>query len=129
MGREIFEWIMTIVAALVITTVVKAFIFELVRVEGSSMKSTLADQEIMLVTKYEYSSTWLTMPFDLQNDNAEEMATRFAIGTPKRLDIVICVPDVRAAGYRGGIPGTEPDHRQAHRDPLRQYARRHRPGA
>lgn len=89
-GREIFEWIMTIVAALVITTVVKAFIFELVRVEGSSMKSTLADQEIMLVTKYEYSSTWLTMPFDLQNDNAEEMATRFAIGTPKRLDIVIC---------------------------------------
>ena len=99
-GREILEWILTIVVALLITAVIKSFIFELVRVEGSSMMNTLYGEkiqgdedsrsEIMLVTKYDYSSTWLCLPFNLQSDNAEQQASRFSIGTPKLLDVVIC---------------------------------------
>ena len=38
------------------------------------------------------------------------------------------VPDVRTAGYRGGIPGAQPDYGQTDNYLLRQLPRRHRPG-
>ena len=108
-GREIFEWVMTIVVALLITTVIKGFVFELVRVEGHSMDNTLADKEIMLVSKYDYSSNWLCLPFHLQTDNSEQQAPRFSIGTPNRLDVVICrYPargDVNFVKRIVGLPG------------------------
>ena len=66
-GREILEWILTIAAALLIALVIRTFIFEPVRVEGTSMNNTLADREIMFVTKYDYIA-----------------------GDPRRFDVVIC---------------------------------------
>ena len=51
--RNIIEWIATILAALLIALVIRSFVFELVRVDGRSMDNTLADGEIMLVTKYD----------------------------------------------------------------------------
>ena len=87
-GREILEWVLTILVAVVAALVIRSFIFELVRVEGSSMEDTLQDQEIMLVSKFDYSSTWLSLPF--QSNNAVERASRITFGTPKRLDVVIC---------------------------------------
>lgn len=66
-GREIFEWIMVIVVAVVAALVIRTFIFEPVRVDGSSMLNTLHDNEYMIVTKYQY-----------------------LFADPERYDIVIC---------------------------------------
>lgn len=65
--QELREWIVTLAVALVIALVVRGFIFEPVRVDGSSMANTLADGEIMFVTKPEYIT-----------------------GDPQRFDVVIC---------------------------------------
>ena len=87
-GREILEWVLTIVVAVVAALIIRSFIFELVRVEGGSMQDTLENKEIMFVSKFDYSSTWLSLPF--QSNNAAEQAPRITFGTPKRLDVVIC---------------------------------------
>jgi signal peptidase I len=52
--REILSWVLTLGAAVVIALVIRTFLFEPIRVDGSSMSDTLADGEIMLVTKPEY---------------------------------------------------------------------------
>lgn len=66
--QELIEWVVTILAALAIAFVVRTFVGEPVRVDGHSMDYTLADGEIMLVSKYDYL---------LQ-------------GGPQRFDVVIC---------------------------------------
>lgn len=65
--REIFEWVVTIVAAIVIALAIRTLLFEPVRVDGHSMDETLADGEIMFVTKTDY-----------------------LLGDPDRFDVVIC---------------------------------------
>ena len=88
-AREILEWILTIVAAVMIALPIRAFAFELVRVDGISMDSTLANGEIMFVSKYDYATTWLSFPW--QNEKAKEEASRITTGgDPKRFDVVIC---------------------------------------
>ena len=87
--REILEWILTIVVAIAIALPIRAFGFELVRVDGESMDNTLANGEIMFVTKYDYASTWLSFPW--QDDEPKEKATRITTGgNPRRFDVVIC---------------------------------------
>lgn len=76
--REIFEWIMVFVVAAAMAFVVRTFIFEPVRVDGSSMLNTLTDGEFMIATKYDY---WL--------------------GDPERFDVVICnYPNTDDGMYR-----------------------------
>lgn len=88
-AREILEWILTVVAAVMIALPIRAFAFELVRVDGISMDSTLANGEIMFVSKYDYATTWLSFPW--QNEKAKEEASRITTGgDPKRFDVVIC---------------------------------------
>ena len=88
-AREILEWILTVVAAVMIALPIRAFAFELVRVDGISMDSTLANGEIMFVSKFDYASTWLSFPW--QNEKAKEEASRITTGgDPKRFDVVIC---------------------------------------
>ena len=72
--REIVSWVMTIVIAVALALFIRTFIFEPVRVDGSSMNYTLLDNEYMIVTKYDY---WL--------------------GEPERFDVVICHYPGRAA--------------------------------
>ena len=62
-GQEILSWILTILVAVVAALIIRSVIFEPVRVEGVSMDDTLADGEIMFVSKYDYSTTWLTLPW------------------------------------------------------------------
>ena len=50
----IFDWLSTILAALVITGVVCTFLVQPIRVDGESMMNTLQNGEIVLVTKPEY---------------------------------------------------------------------------
>ena len=88
-GREILEWVLTILAAVMIALPVRAFVFELVRVDGESMNDTLADREIMFVTKFDYASTWLSLPW--QDEETKEKAARITTGgNPQRFDVVIC---------------------------------------
>ena len=96
LGHEILSWILTIVVAVVAALVIRSFVFELVRVDGGSMDNTLENGEIMFVSKFDYSSTWLSLPFS--SNNATEQAPRITFGNPKLLDVVIC----RYPG-RGGI--------------------------
>lgn len=87
--REIAEWILTFVAAFLIALPIRAFAFELVRVDGESMDYTLADGEIMFVSKLDYSSVWFTFPW--QDKRSKEQAPRItAGGNPERFDVVIC---------------------------------------
>lgn len=65
--REIVEWVVTLAVAAVIALTVRAFLFEPIRVEGSSMAETLVNGEVMFVTKPEYLT-----------------------GDPQRFDVVIC---------------------------------------
>ena len=52
--QEIMSWVWTLLAALAIATLVRAFIAEPVRVDGTSMTNTLQDSEIVLVSKLAY---------------------------------------------------------------------------
>ena len=88
-AREILEWVLTVAAALVIALPVRAFGFELMRVDGSSMESTLADGEIMFVSKFDYASSWLALPW--ADDQTKENAPRIVTGgAPERFDVVAC---------------------------------------
>ena len=88
-GREILEWILTIVAAVAIALPIRAFVFQLVRVEGDSMDDTLANGEIMFTTKFDYATTWLCFPW--QDAETKQNAARITTGgNPERFDVVIC---------------------------------------
>ena len=88
-GQEILSWILTIVVAVIAALVIRSLVFEPVRVDGESMDDTLANGEIMFVTKFDYSSTWLCFPW--QSNAEKEKAPRITFGgNPKRFDVVIC---------------------------------------
>lgn len=95
LGQEILSWVLTILCAVAAALVIRSVIFEPVRVDGGSMDDTLADKEIMLVSKYDYSSTWLSMPWN--SDNDAQNAARITFGNPKLLDVVICRYPARGA--------------------------------
>ena len=95
LGQEILSWVFTILCAVAAALLIRSFIFEPVKVDGESMDDTLANGEIMLVSKYDYSSTWLCLPW--QSDNAAQQAPRITIGTPNLLDVVICRYPARGA--------------------------------
>ena len=87
MKQEIFEWVMVFVVAAALAFVVRTFIFEPVRVDGSSMLNTLTDSDFMIATKFDY-----------------------LLGDPERFDIVICdYPNTDDGKYRVkrviGLPG------------------------
>ena len=116
-GREILEWILTIVAAVVIALPLRAFAFEMVRVEGSSMNGTLSSGEIMFVTKFDYASTWLSLPW--WDDKGKEAASRITTGgDPKRFDVVVCrYPgrgDTNFVKRVVGLPGDTVELRQGY---------------
>ena len=76
--REILEWVVTILAAVAIALAVRTLFFEPVKVDGHSMDDTLADGEIMLVTKTDY-----------------------LVGNPSRFDVVICNYPNRTTKFLG----------------------------
>ena len=84
--KEILSWILTLGAAVIIALVIRTFLFEPVRVDGHSMDDTLANGEIMFVTKPEYLA-----------------------GDPQHGDVVIChYPDRGNTNFVKrvvGVPG------------------------
>ena len=89
LGMEILSWVFTLLVAVVAALMIRSVIFEPVRVDGHSMDDTLADKEIMFVSKFDYSSTWFCFPW--QSDEAKEDAPRLTLfGDPQQFDVVIC---------------------------------------
>ena len=56
--QEILSWVLTLLCAFAAAMVIRSVIFEPVRVDGESMDDTLADKEIMLVSKFRISWMW-----------------------------------------------------------------------
>ncbi len=52
--KEVWEWIYTIVIALVVVLFIKSFIFDIVRVDGPSMYPTLVHNDRLIITKLGY---------------------------------------------------------------------------
>ena len=52
--KEIVSWILHLGTAVLLALLIHTFLFQPIRVQGSSMTDTLEDGEIMLVTKPEY---------------------------------------------------------------------------
>ena len=85
--KELVSWILTIAVAVAIALPVRAFLFEPIRVDGSSMCDTLQDGEVMIVTKPEYLA-----------------------GDPQRGDVIICKYPGRSEKFVKrvmGVPGDE----------------------
>ena len=89
MGQEILSWVLTILVAVIAALLIRSFIFEPVRVDGQSMDDTLNDGEIMFVSKFDYSSTWLSLPWQMTRSQGKRAALTFG-GNPQRFDVVIC---------------------------------------
>ena len=54
LAKEIWEWVYTLAIAIAIAMLIKVFIFDIVRVDGSSMFPTLVDNDRLIVTKLGY---------------------------------------------------------------------------
>ena len=93
--REILSWVFTFIGAIAAAMLIRSVIVEPVKVDGESMLDTLQNGEIMLVSKYDYSCTWLSMPW--HSDNAAQQTPRITLGNPKFLDVVICRYPARGA--------------------------------
>ncbi|MDD3839633.1 MAG: signal peptidase I [Clostridia bacterium] len=53
-NNEIIEWIQAIVIAIVLAFVIKTFLFDTLRVDGSSMEPTLHDNDRLIISKISY---------------------------------------------------------------------------
>ena len=89
-AAETISWVLPLLAAVIAALVIRSFVFEPVRVDGASMNDTLANGEVMFVSKWNYASTWLSLPW--QDNETKESAARLTtgFGAPKRFDVVIC---------------------------------------
>lgn len=82
--QELCEWGGTLLVALIIAFLARTFIFEPVRVDGNSMYPTLHDGEFMYVSKLDYGTSFIGVPFT-------GMGTYVTIGgEPERFDVVVC---------------------------------------
>ncbi len=54
LGQKILSWVWTLLAAVVIALLIRAFVAEPIRVDGASMTNTLKDGEIVLTYKIPY---------------------------------------------------------------------------
>ena len=83
--KEIREWLLSLVVAVVVVTLIRSFLFTIIRVDGPSMSDTLLDGDKLFVT----------------------IADMKIIG-PQRFDVVICKYPQRRDHYVKrviGLPG------------------------
>ncbi|MDR2505147.1 MAG: signal peptidase I [Oscillospiraceae bacterium] len=84
-GREILEWVVSILIAIALAFIIRTFLFEPIRVDGESMLATLNNNDYVIVTKPEY-----------------------LLGGPQRFDVVICHYPNRTENFVKrlvGLPG------------------------
>ena len=82
--QELCEWGGTALVALILAFLCRTFIFEPVRVDGDSMYPTLHHGEFMYVSKLDYGSSFIGIPFT-------GIGTYITLGgEPERFDVVVC---------------------------------------
>ena len=82
--QELIEWGGTLVVALIVAVLVRTFIFEPVRVDGDSMYPTLHHGEFMYVSKLDYGTSFIGIPFT-------GIGTYVTVGgEPELFDVVVC---------------------------------------
>ena len=82
--QEVIEWGATLLVAFILASLIRMFVFEPVRVDGNSMYPTLHHNEIMFVSKWDYGTAFLGVPFT-------NLGVHFAVGgEPERFDVVVC---------------------------------------
>ncbi len=82
--QECVEWGFTLLLALIIATVCRAWVFEPVRVDGDSMYPTLHHGEFMYVSKTDYGTSFIGIPYT-------NIGFTFTVGgDPERNDVVVC---------------------------------------
>lgn len=82
--QEVVEWGSTLLVALFIAFLARTFIFEPVRVDGDSMYPTLHHGEFMYVSKLDYGTSFIGIPFT-------NIGTYVTLGgEPERFDVVVC---------------------------------------
>ncbi len=82
--QELVEWGSTLVVALIIATLVRTYVFEPVRVDGDSMYPTLHHGEFMYVSKLDYGTSFIGIPF---TDIGKYVTLG---GEPALFDVVVC---------------------------------------
>lgn len=84
LAKEIWEWVYTLAIAIVIAMLIKGFIFDIVRVDGSSMFPTLVDNDRLIVTKLGYKPQHGDIIIlDSQYKNREDFFDKVAITKDK----------------------------------------------
>ena len=83
--QELIEWGGTLVIALIVAVLVRTFIFEPVRVDGDSMYPTLHHGEFMYVSKLDYGTSFVGIPF-----TGIGSYVTVGSGEPKLFDVVVC---------------------------------------
>lgn len=79
LAREIWEWVYTLAIAVIVAMLIKGFIFDIVRVDGSSMYPTLVDNDRLIVTKIGYKpQQGDIIILDSEYKNREEFYDRLA---------------------------------------------------
>ena len=82
--QELCEWGSTLLVAFIIAVLARTFIFEPVRVDGDSMYPTLHHGEFMYVSKLDYGTSFVGIPFT-------NIGTYVTIGgEPELFDVVVC---------------------------------------
>lgn len=77
--KEIWEWVYTLAIAIAIAMLIKGFVFDIVRVDGSSMFPTLVNNDRLIVTKLGYKpQQGDIIILDSQYKNREEYYDRIA---------------------------------------------------
>ena len=79
--KEIREWVVALVVAVLVVTVIQSFLFRIIRVDGQSMESTLHNGERLFVT-----------------------VTDVKFGNVDRNDVVICHYPNRTGKFLGVVP-------------------------
>ncbi len=84
--RELAEWSLSLLGAVVIALLIRTLVFSPYIVKGASMNDTLADREVMFATKFDYLT-----------------------GAPQRFDVVICHYPGRSEDFVKRIVGVAGD--------------------
>lgn len=83
-AKEIWEWVYTLAIAIIIAMLIKGFLFDIVRVDGSSMFPTLVNNDRLIVTKLGYKPTQGDIIIlDSEYKNREEYYERLAVSKDK----------------------------------------------
>lgn len=84
LAKEIWEWIYTLAIAIIIAMLIKGFIFDIVRVDGSSMFPTLVNNDRLIVTKLGYKpEQGDIIILDSQYKNREDYFDKLAVSKDK----------------------------------------------